>query len=246
MTLSSYLKAASRILIFTGAGVSTKSGIRDYRGPKGLWKTEQPVYYQEFMSDSRARDRYWQQKLDSWPVIRDAQPTATHKACVELERLGKLLMLVTQNIDGLHRKAGTSLSLLVEIHGTTSMIECQTCHKEYDPDPVFKVFSRTGKAPECECGGYLKPATISFGQNLNVGDLECAYNAAKNADLAISLGSTLSVTPAATIPLAAAERGAPYVIINSGPTDHDGLSVVTLRLDGDVDAIFPPAVADLS
>jgi NAD-dependent deacetylase len=246
MTFSDYLRAASRILVFTGAGVSTKSGIRDYRGPKGLWKTEQPVYYQEFMTDPAARDRYWQQKLDSWPVIRDAQPTETHTACVELEKMGKLLMIVTQNIDGLHRKAGTSLPRLVEIHGTTSMIECQKCHREYDPDPIFEQFSRTKKAPECECGGYLKPATISFGQNLKSEDLERAYSAANRADLVISLGSTLSVTPAATIPLIAAERGMPYVIINSGPTDHDGLGVVSLRLSGDVDELFPPAVSELS
>jgi NAD-dependent deacetylase len=246
MTLSDYLKAASRILIFTGAGVSTKSGIRDYRGPKGLWKTEQPVYYQEFMTDPDARNRYWQQKLESWPVIRDAVPTETHRACVELEKMGKLLMVVTQNIDGLHRKAGTSLPLLVEIHGTTSMIECQNCHTQYDPDPLFEIFSKTKQAPECECGGYLKPATISFGQNLKQEDLERAYSAANRADLVISLGSTLSVTPAATIPLITAERGVPYVIVNSGPTDHDRLEVVSLRLEGDVDAIFPPAVHTLS
>ena len=240
--LSSYLRSASKILIFTGAGISTRSGIRDYRGPQGLWKTQEPVYYQEFMTDPEARNRYWQQKLDSWPIIRDAEPNATHKAVVQLEKLDKLLMVVTQNIDGLHRKAGTSDDLIVEMHGTMSWIECQSCGKRYDPDPCYEQFSETGKAPLCTCGGFLKPATISFGQNLIEKDLTRAFEAAKRSDLVISLGSTLSVAPAATIPLMAAERGATYVIINMGPTDHDSHPAVSLRLEGDVEEIFPTAV----
>jgi len=206
LDLSSYIRSASKILIFTGAGISTRSGIRDYRGPEGLWKTQEPVYYQEFMTDPKARNRYWQQKLESWPTIRDAEPNATHKAVVQLEKAGKLLMVVTQNIDGLHRKAGTSDDLIVEMHGTMSWIECQSCGKRYDPDPFYEQFSETGKAPACSCEGYLKPATISFGQNLIEKDLKRAFEAAKMCDLVVSLGSTLSVTPAATIPLMAAER----------------------------------------
>jgi NAD-dependent deacetylase len=240
--LSSYLRSASKILIFTGAGISTRSGIRDYRGPQGLWKTQEPVYYQEFMTDQEARNRYWQQKLESWPIIRDAEPNATHRAIVRLEKRDKLLMVVTQNIDGLHRKAGTSDDLIVEMHGTMSWIECQSCGKRYDPDPCYEQFSENGTVPLCACGGYLKPATISFGQNLIEEDLTRAFEASKKSDLVVSLGSTLSVTPAASIPLAAAERGAPYVIINMGPTDHDDHPAVSLRLEGDVEEIFPGAV----
>ena len=240
--LEAYLRSSSRILVFTGAGISTRSGIRDYRGPNGLWKTQEPVYYQEFMTDQEARNRYWEQKLESWPVMKNAEPNSVHTAIKKLENHNKLLMVVTQNIDGLHRKAGTSDDLIVELHGTMSWVECQSCGKRYDPDPCYKQFSETGNAPLCSCGGYLKPATISFGQNLVENDLKRAFEAAKISDFVVSLGSTLSVTPAASIPLAAAERGAPYVIVNMGPTDHDDHPAVSLRLEGDVDEIFPPAV----
>ncbi len=240
--LVDYLKNAHNILIFTGAGISTRSGIQDYRGPKGLWKTQQPVYYQDFMTKEDARNLYWQRKLESWNIIKNARPNRVHTSIVRLEHAGKLCMVVTQNIDGLHRRAGTSPDILVELHGTMDKVECQSCHKTYEPDPIYKKFFETGKAPLCECGGYLKPATISFGQNLRESDLQRAYDASKEADLAVSLGSTLSVTPASNIPLMAAERGVPYVIINKGLTEHDGHTSVSLRLEGDVEDIFPPAV----
>lgn len=242
--LADYLRDATKILIFTGAGISTRSGIQDYRGPKGLWKTQQPVYYQEFMTDEGARTLYWERKLESWTVIKESEPNATHLAIVELEKVGKLLMIVTQNIDGLHRKAGTSPDLLVEVHGTMSFVECQTCGNRCDPDPIYKRFSETGEAPLCSCGGYFKPATISFGQNLRENDLERAYEGARTCDLVIALGSTLSVTPASTIPLIAAERDVPYVIINRGSTQHDGIPEVSLRLEGNVEEIFPTAVRE--
>jgi len=194
------------------------------------------------MTDPEARNRYWQQKLESWAIIKNAEPNPVHRAIKKLEEHEKLLMVVTQNIDGLHRKAGTTDDLIVELHGTMSWIECQSCGKRYDPDPCYKQFSETKKAPLCSCGGYLKPATISFGQNLIEKDLSRAFEAAKRSDLVISLGSTLSVIPAASIPLAAAERGSPYVIINMGPTDHDDHPAVSLRLEGDVEEIFPTAV----
>jgi len=241
-TLVDYLRESSNILIFTGAGISTKSGIQDYRGPKGLWKTQQPVYYQDFMNSEDARIQYWRRKLESWHIIKNAQPNCVHTAVARLEQAGKLCMVVTQNIDGLHRRAGTSPRLLVELHGTMDLVECQSCHKTFAPDPIYEMFSDTGRAPLCECGGFLKPATISFGQSLREHDLKRAFRAAEEADLAVSLGSTLSVTPASHIPLMAAQRGAPYVIINQGNTEHDGNVSVTLRLEGDVEEIFPPAV----
>ena len=240
--LEAYLRSSSRILVFTGAGISTRSGIRDYRGPNGLWKTQEPVYYQEFMTDQEARNRYWEQKLESWPVMKKAEPNSVHTAIKKLENHNKLLMVVTQNIDGLHRKAGTSDDLIVELHGTMSWIECQSCGKRYDPDPCYKQFSETGNAPLCSCKGYLKPATISFGQNLRADDLARASEAAGACDRVIALGSSLSVHPAASFPLAAAGRGVPYVIVNRGPTDQDGHPAVTLRLEGDVVELFPPAV----
>jgi len=241
--LVSFLRDAERILIFTGAGISTGSGIPDYRGPTGVWKTRQPVYYQDFMESEGSRIEYWDYKLEGWESFRDAKPNAVHHAAVNLEKAGKLLMVVTQNIDGLHPRAGTSDECLVELHGTNLAVECQSCWQRSEPESHFAEFKRTRLAPRCpQCGGYLKPATISFGQNLRQEDLHKAARAAQQADLVIALGSTLSVHPAASIPLMAAERGAPYIIINRGPTDHDRHPAVRLRLEGDVVEIFPPAV----
>jgi NAD-dependent deacetylase len=240
--LVDHLRAARRILVFTGAGISTASGIPDYRGPNGVWKRRQPVYYDAFMSSEAARIEYWEFKLESWAVYQRAQPNAVHLAIVALERAGRVAAVVTQNVDGLHRRAGTSPKLLIEMHGTDLLVECQRCYAASDPAPHFDAFRETRRPPMCACGGVLKPATISFGQSLRPATLERAASAAMRADLVLALGSTLSVYPAASVPLAAASRGAGYVIVNQGPTDHDECEHVTLRLDGDVTAIVPDAV----
>jgi len=161
---------------------------------------------------------------------------------VKLEKAGKLMAVVTQNIDGLHHLAGTSAERLVELHGTNSLVECQSCHRRDEPEAHFEYFRRHRKTPRCECGGFLKPATISFGQNLDSAELERAHAAAMETDLVVALGSTLSVYPAASFPLIAARRGVPYVIINRGATEHDHESCVSLRLEGEVSEIFPQAV----
>jgi NAD-dependent deacetylase len=237
------LRASRQMLLFTGAGISTGSGIPDFRGPEGVWKRRQPVYYHDFMRSEAARIEHWDFKLEGWEGYRDARPNATHNSIVLLERAGKVRAVVTQNIDGLHARAGTAPERLIELHGTNTLVECQTCGRRSDPEPHFASFRKTRRPPLCECGGFLKPATISFGQNLRNEDLERAEAAAQAADLVVALGSTLSVYPAANIPLLAANRGMPYVIINRGPTEHDDLPEVTLRLEGDVGEIFPPAVA---
>ncbi|NIV93814.1 NAD-dependent deacetylase, partial [candidate division KSB1 bacterium] len=185
---------------------------------------------------------YWEQKLEQWEGFRDAQPNAAHEAVCKLEQAQKVCMVVTQNIDGLHARAGTTRELLVELHGTNLEVECQSCHERSDPGPHFEKFRKTQKALLCHCGGHLKPATISFGQSLREADLRKASLAAERADLVVALGSTLSVHPAASIPLMAANRGIPYVIINRGQTDQDHHPVVSLRLEGDVVEILPPAV----
>jgi NAD-dependent deacetylase len=241
--LADLLRDASRVLVFTGAGISTRSGISDYRGPTGVWKTRRPVYLREFLESAAARDEYWDMKLEAWPSIRDAAPNAVHAAAVDLEQAGRLEAVVTQNIDGLHGKAGTSPERLVEIHGTESYVSCLACGARREPDPVYAEFARTREPPRCDCGGWLKPATISFGQALREEDVARAVAAAAAADLVVSLGSTLSVHPAAGIPLAAADRGVPYAIVNRGATDHDDLPSVTLRVEGDVAEVFPAAVA---
>lgn len=241
--LAQLLRRARRVLFFTGAGISTGSGIADYRGPDGLWKTRRPVEFRDFMASAAARVEYWDQKLEVWPQIRDAMPNPTHHAIVRFERSGRVVAVVTQNIDGLHRRAGTSPELLVELHGSNLEVECMSCHAMSEPDPHFAAFAATREPPCCSaCGGHLKPATISFGQSLRERDLSRAIAAARNTDLVVALGSSLSVHPAASIPLLAVEQGVPYVVINRGHTDHDGLAGLTLRIDGDTSEVLPPAV----
>jgi len=241
--LAGLLADHHRILVFTGAGISTASGIPDYRGPQGVWNTRRPVYYQDFMTSAVARKTYWRQKSEDHAAFGGAEPNDVHRAIVALERAARVDMVVTQNVDGLHRSAGTSPDRLIEIHGTNALIECQSCGDRSEPGPHYARFRTSGQPPSCECGGHLKPATISFGQDLRPGDLAGAFTAAERCDLVIALGSTLSVTPAADIPIDAASRGTPYVVINRGDTGHDGVGIVTLRLEADVGEVFPPAVA---
>jgi NAD-dependent deacetylase len=242
VTLADYLRASKKALIFTGAGISTGSGIPDFRGPQGVWTRRQPVYFQDFMTSEAARIEHWDYKLEGRDAFRDARPNAIHHAIVRLEQAGKLRSVITQNIDGLHRLAGTSAECLMELHGTNALVECQTCHRRSDPEPHFEYFRLNRRPPLCQCGGFLKPATISFGQNLDPKELERASQAAMESDLVVSLGSTLSVYPAASFPLMAGRRGAPYIVINRGATDHDHEHCVTVRLEGEVGEIFPPAV----
>jgi NAD-dependent deacetylase len=240
--LVEYIRKAHRIMIFTGAGISTGSGIPDFRGPNGVWTRRKPVYYQDFMTSEAARIEHWDYKLEAWPAFQAARPNPVHHAVVKLENADKIAAVVTQNIDGLHALAGTENKHLIELHGTNLLVECQTCHWRGDPEPCFAEFRIHRKPPLCRCGGYLKPATISFGQSLDPLALERASEAARRADLVVALGSTLSVHPAAAFPLLAAKRGIPYVIINRGVTDQDDQPSVSLRLEGEVTALFPRAV----
>ena len=240
--LVEYIRKARRILIFTGAGISTGSGIPDFRGPNGLWTRRKPVYYQDFMTSEAARVEHWDYKLEAWPAFRAARPNQVHHAIVHLETVERVEAVLTQNIDGLHARAGSNRDRLVELHGTNLFVECQSCRWRGDPEPAFEKFRIDRKPPICDCGGFLKPATISFGQNLDPLALERASKAAQKADLVIALGSTLSVYPAASLPLQAAQRGVPYAIINRGATDHDDLPCVSLRLEGEVTELFPKAI----
>lgn len=234
------LKSAKRVLVFTGAGISTGSGIPDFRGPNGLWKKWTPVYFDEFVSSHEARVRHWEYKLEGWPGFRAARPNAAHLALVELERLGRLDLLVTQNIDGLHQMAGQSPDRLIELHGTNRQIECIRCRKTFDPDPIFERFAATRQPPCCDCGGFLKPATISFGQAMPAEKLRAAFETAQRVDLAVSVGSTLEVEPAASVPYAALRAGAYYVIVNRGRTAHDSLA--DLRIEGDATEVLHEVV----
>jgi NAD-dependent deacetylase len=242
--LASFLARARRVLAFTGAGISTASKIPDFRGPDGVWRTRTPVEYPEFRRSEAARVEYWSWKLEGHAAFRDARPNPAHAALVTLERLGKLEAVVTQNVDGLHRKAGTSRERLVEIHGTNSEAECLDCSRREPVGRALQAFADTREPPRClECGGLLKPAVVMFGQALNPDDIRRAHAAARNADLVMALGSSLLVTPAADVPLVAVRRKVPYVIVNRGATPHD--AIATLRIDGDVSEVLPAATEGL-
>jgi NAD-dependent deacetylase len=237
--LVSHLKAAQKILVFTGAGISTNSGIPDFRGPQGVWQRRQPVYYDEFLASEEKRVEYWDFKYEGYLQFRDAQPNATHAALVDLQRAGKVDALVTQNIDGLHQAAGARD--VIEVHGTNAACECVRCGARSAPAAHMEFFARERRTPECgACGGFVKMATISFGQALDPAVIAAGFAAAARCDLVLALGSTLSVHPAAGIPLAAAERGVPLAIVNRGDTELD--EVAAVRIEGDVGAVVPPAV----
>ncbi|MBO0799887.1 MAG: Sir2 family NAD-dependent protein deacetylase, partial [Blastocatellia bacterium] len=172
---------SNRIVGFTGAGISTESGIPDFRSANGVWANNRMIEYGEFISSRAGRIEYWRQKAAIWPEMRDALPNAGHRAFVELERRSKLRALITQNIDGLHQRAGNSPELVIELHGTTAEAVCLTCGDRITMDEAIRRVAEGDLAPECErCGGMLKPATISFGQAMPAREMQLAAAAAQD------------------------------------------------------------------
>jgi NAD-dependent deacetylase len=226
------IDAASRIVVLTGAGISTESGIPDFRGPQGVWtkdpSAEKLATLQHYVSDPEVRKRAWQKRLQSEAFA--AEPNAGHRALLELERRGKLHTLITQNIDGLHQKAGSARHLIVEIHGTIHEVACLDCGERA---PMQRALDRVRAGevdPPCRsCGGVLKSATISFGQSLVQEDLMRCDHAARECDLLLAIGSTLSVYPVASVVPLAKRRGAGVVIVNGEATAMDELADVVLR-----------------
>jgi NAD-dependent deacetylase len=237
------LDDAERVVVLTGAGISTDSGIPDFRGPQGVWtkdpKAEKSAHISVYMSDPEVRKRGWQTRM-AW-AERQALPNAGHVALVELERRGKLLLLVTQNIDGLHLAAGAAPERVVEIHGTMREVVCMQCGERAPMERALDRVRAGEEDPPCRtCGGILKSATISFGQNLVVDDLERAQRAALTCDLMLAVGSTLSVYPAAGLVPLASQAGAKIIIVNADPTDMDELADVVLR--GSISEILPAVI----
>lgn len=231
------VRNAGRILVFTGAGVSTGSGIPDFRGPDGVWTHREPVLYQDFINSTRAKVEYWRYKADTFPAFLAAAPNTAHRAIVALEKAGRLLKVVTQNIDNLHRAAGTGPDRLVELHGSGLYAECLECLTWVSMETAIKSFNTDGAPPQCACGGWLKPAVVMFGEPLEKESLMKAFKAAESCDLAIAVGSSLSVEPAASVPLAAKAGGKPYLIVNRGPTAQD--KAADIKLDGDACELLP-------
>ena len=219
--VAQWLQAAERAIVFTGAGISTESGIPDFRSPNGIWATSQPVYFDDFVASEEARFEYWRQKSVAHRDFSDSQPNLGHTLLAQWEAAGKLQAVVTQNIDGLHQLAGSSR--VIELHGTARQIACLKCEQRYEAGPIVKQFLETDQVPSCnECGGMLKHATISFGQSLQPEVLESAMTLAEAADLLLVLGSSLVVEPAASLPRLAQQQGARVVIVNHDKTPQDG------------------------
>lgn len=231
------IAGAKKILVFTGAGVSTGSGIPDYRGPGGAWLKREPVLSQDFLASTRAKLDYWKYKADTFPAFQAAVPNAAHKALVQLERGGRLLALVTQNIDSLHRAAGSHTDKLIELHGSGLYAECLDCLNWISMAEALDKFRADGAPPLCACGGWLKPAVVMFGEPLDQENLLKAFKAAEDCDLVISAGSSLAVEPAASVPLSAKAGGKSYLIVNRGPTAQD--KAADMKLDGDACEILP-------
>jgi NAD-dependent deacetylase len=228
--LADLFDAASRPVVFTGAGVSTESGIPDFRSPGGVWDRYAPVYYQDFLADPEARRETWRRGLHTYPLVAEAQPNPAHRAIVELERLDKLSCLITQNIDGLHQRAGNSPELIVELHGNAHTVRCLDCPARYGRAAIHERVERGELDPAClDCGGQLKPATVSFGEPLPAEAVARAERAARECDLFLVVGSSLVVYPAAGFPEAALQRGAPLAIMNSSETHLDTYATVSIR-----------------
>ncbi|MEJ2587464.1 MAG: Sir2 family NAD-dependent protein deacetylase [Deltaproteobacteria bacterium] len=218
------IREAKNILVFTGAGLSTESGIPDFRSPGGLWEKYDPedFYFQKFISDEHARETYWKMSGELHEMLKKARPNPAHLAIVTLEKAGKLLALVTQNIDNLHHRAGNSPERIIELHGTAVTVSCLRCKKAYDRDDIQHRLDSGLKVPYCDtCGGILKPDTVSFGQAMPQKEMAQAISSAEACDLCMVLGSSLVVYPAASVPLHAQRSGAKLMIITLGNTPHD-------------------------
>jgi len=221
---------SDKIVGFTGAGISTESGIPDFRSPGGVWTTNRMIYYDEFLNDRAARIEAWRQKFLIWPEMRDAQPNAGHLAFADLERRGKLLALITQNIDGLHQRAGNSTEMIIELHGTMTDAECLACRLRIPMDEALARVASGESAPLCEaCGGLMKPATVSFGQPMPALAMQMAAIASQQCEVFIAAGSSLLVYPAASFPEIAKESGAALIIVNRTETPLDGIADLVVR-----------------
>jgi len=218
------LRHSRAVVFFTGAGISTESGVPDFRSPGGVWTKYQPVLFQDFLASESARVQHWQLKKATYELFKTVKPNPAHYAICELERRGQLLGLITQNIDGLHKLAGTSESKLVELHGTDRLVTCLECGKRYEPADVYENLPENFAAPTCDCRGFLKSANVSFGQSMPVEAMHRAQAWSEQAEIFIVVGSSLQVQPAASFPVIAKRSGALLAIVNRDPTPLDDLA----------------------
>jgi len=227
---------ADAIVPFTGAGISTECGIPDFRSPGGLWTKNRPIEFGDFLASQEMRDEAWRRRFAMEANFAKAKPGRGHRALASLYRAGKVPGLVTQNIDNLHQVSGFAPEHIVELHGNTTYAVCLECEQRYELSWVRQKFERAGeRAPDCMCGGYIKTATVSFGQSMPAAAMERAEQLARNCDLFLAIGSSLVVWPAAGFPLMAKRNGAALIIINREPTEFDDIADLVVHHDiGDV------------
>jgi NAD-dependent deacetylase len=229
--LRELVNAADVILPFTGAGISTECGIPDFRSPGGLWTKYQPIPFDQFMASSAMRNESWRRRFAMETQFSTARPGRGHLALASLHRLGKVPAVVTQNIDNLHQASGFAADKVVELHGNTTYATCLECARRYELAWVKERFEADGRAPDCACGGYVKTATVSFGQAMPEAAMRRAEGLSASCNLFLAIGSSLVVWPAAGFPLLAKRSGARLVILNRDPTDFDDIADLVIRAD---------------
>jgi NAD-dependent deacetylase len=220
--LHDLMAGAKRIVAFTGAGISTESGIPDFRSPGGIWTKYQPIYFDDFMSSEEMRRESWRRKFATDETMLKAEPNAGHRALAKLVEQGRMSAVITQNVDGLHQRSGIPDSRVIELHGNSTYASCLDCGQRYELEPIKKAFQGKGELPLChKCDGIVKTATISFGQSMPEIQMARAQDETMTCDLFIVLGSSLVVYPAAGFPRLAKRKGIKLVIVNRDPTDQD-------------------------
>jgi NAD-dependent deacetylase len=223
---------ATSIVAFTGAGISTESGIPDFRSPGGIWTKFKPIEFGDFLASAEARRESWRRKFASDETMRKATPNAGHRALARLVEQGKMTAVVTQNIDGLHQASGVPDGKVIELHGNSTYAACLDCRRRYELDWVREIFAVDERLPLCTgCGGIIKTATISFGQSMPEAEMERAREVTLAADLFIVLGSSLVVYPAAGFPIMAKRNGSRLVIVNREPTDQDEMADLVINAE---------------
>ena len=228
--LSQYISEAKNIVIFTGAGISTESGIPDFRGPQGVWKTNTPIYFQDFIGSEEVRKDSWKRKFSGQDIIKKAKPNIGHLAVAEIINKHESAYLITQNVDNLHQDAGVPDDKITEIHGNAHYATCLDCGIRYELNSIKKAFLENETVPYCDsCGGIIKTATISFGQPMPEEGMQIAQRKTLGCDLFITIGTSLVVYPAAGFPKLAKEIGAKLIIINNEPTDFDPIADLVIH-----------------
>jgi NAD-dependent deacetylase len=230
--LAAMLRASRRAVVFTGAGISTESGIPDFRSPGGIWTKMAPIDFQNFMASPAMRKEAWRRRFAMDETFETVKPNAGHRAVAELVERGVVSHIITQNIDNLHQESGVPDGKVIEVHGNTRYAKCLECGERVELAPIRAYFEAHGEPPDCEaCGGIVKTATISFGQAMPEAEMARAERAARECDLFIVLGSSLVVYPAAALPLMAKRNSAKLVIVNREATEQDGYADLAIRAE---------------